>query len=63
MTLASTLSALAAVLLLGLAAARANARRGIGRWSLVPWDWILVAAVFAALLLAARAASLLAGRG
>ncbi|MFN7176499.1 MAG: hypothetical protein ACK4MX_06370 [Thermaurantiacus sp.] len=35
-----------------------NARRGIGRWSLVPWDWLLVATLFGAVMLGAYAARL-----
>lgn len=43
----------AIALLLLIIAAFANRRRGIGRWSLVPWDYLLIAA--AAVLLACAA--------
>jgi hypothetical protein len=56
------LLAFAAVTALGLLAAFLNARRGIGRWSLVPWDWLMVAALFGALILGALLALELARR-
>lgn len=63
MGLGPTLWALCAVSLLGLVSAALNARRGIGRWSLVPWDWLLVAALFGAVMLGAHAARLWSAGG
>lgn len=48
---ATWMAAGAAALL--LIAARMNARRGLGRWSLLPWDYAMILA--AVLLLAALA--------
>jgi hypothetical protein len=61
MGLGPTLWALGAVSLLGLVSAVMNARRGIGRWSLVPWDWLLVAAMFGGVMLGAHAARIWSG--
>ncbi len=61
MGLHATLAAFGLLCAIGLASAWVNARRGIGRWSLIPWDWLMVAALFGALMLGARMAALLAG--
>lgn len=39
-----------------IASGYAQARRGIGRWSLVPWDYVMI---FAAVILLATAAHVL----
>jgi hypothetical protein len=63
MSLVPTLWALGAVSLLGLVSALLNARRGIGAWSLLPWDWLMVLCLFAGLILGARAVSLWSATG
>ncbi len=51
-----TLAALAFALLVTSGAL--NARRGIGRWSLVPWDYVMMLSALALIALAAHAAVL-----
>jgi len=50
------LAGLAALLLLG--SGFANAKRGIGRWSLIPWDYAMILAAIALIALVARLATL-----
>lgn len=50
------LAGVAVLLLIG--SGFANARRGIGRWSLVPWDYVMILAAVGLLALAAHVAVL-----
>jgi DMSO reductase anchor subunit len=53
-----TFAGLGASLLLLLVAARMQARRGIGRASLVPWDYLMILAVIGLLAAAVHLAEL-----
>lgn len=53
-----TFAGLGASLLLLLVAARMQARRGIGRASLVPWDYLMILAVIGLLAAGAHLAEL-----
>ena len=50
------LAGLAAVILVG--SGFANARRGIGRWSLIPWDYAMILSAIILIALAAHLAIL-----
>ena len=50
------LAGLASLLLVG--SGFANARRGIGRWSLIPWDYAMILSAICLVALAARLAIL-----
>lgn len=56
MTATLMLAGLAALLLVG--SGFANARRGIGRWSLIPWDYAMILAAIILIALAAHLAIL-----
>jgi hypothetical protein len=58
MELRATLALAGIALLLLMSSGFINARRGIGRWSLVPWDYVMMLAALLLIALAAHAAEL-----
>jgi len=58
MTLQATLTLAGMALLLLVGSGLANARRGIDRWALLPWDYVMMLAAIALIALIAHAATL-----
>lgn len=58
MSLAATLAAIAVLALLLVASAILQSRRGLGGWSLLPWDYVMILSAILLLISLAHGATL-----